>query len=487
MAETLPGGPSLRLPDPCLVVLVGASGAGKSQWAQEWFGADQVVSSDRLRAMVGRGERDQRASRDAFELLDLIVAKRLRRGLTTVVDTTGLEPKRRDAWRSIAGRHDVPVHAVVFDPPATVVRERNRARGTPVPAKVVAAQLREAEGIAARLAAEGFAGVHRAGPVALVPGAFLTAPQAAARQKEDPMTLEFGLQVSRFDWPGHPATTATALAEVARAAEEAGFTSLWLMDHFVQIPQVGREWEDMLESHTTLGYLAGVTERIRLGTLVTGITYRNIAHLAKIVSTLDVLSGGRAQCGIGAAWFEREHRLYGWDFPPRSGRYARLEDALELLPLMWGPGSPRFEGRTITVPEAVCYPRPLQDRIPILVGGSGERRTLRLVARHADACNLFGDPHTVRHKLAVLHEHCDAEGRDPAEITVTHLAPARVIREADSRDGPGAATVEEHIGRYRELAEAGVQTAIVGLADAEGPASVSAFSDVIAAFRATHA
>jgi F420-dependent oxidoreductase-like protein len=299
------------------------------------------------------------------------------------------------------------------------------------------------------------------------------------------MTLDFGLQVSRFDWQGHPATTAATLADIARAAEEAGFTSLWLMDHFVQIPQIGREWEDMLESYTTLGYLAGVTERIRLGTLVTGITYRNIAHLAKIVATLDVLSGGRAMCGIGAAWFEREHRLYGWEFPARSERYARLEDALELLPLMWGPGSPRFEGRTLTVSEAICYPRPLQDRIPILVGGSGERRTLRLVARHADACNLFGDPDTVRHKLAVLREHCAAEGRDPATITVTHLAPALVVAAREPRGDRGAATVEEHVGRYRELAESGVQTAIIGLADAEGATSVTRFADVIAAFRSS--
>ena len=296
------------------------------------------------------------------------------------------------------------------------------------------------------------------------------------------MTLDFGLQLSRFGFPGHPATTAGELAAVARAAEDAGFTSLWLMDHFLQIPQVGREWEDMLESHTTLGYLAGVTERIRLGTLVTGVTYRKLAHLAKIVATLDVLSGGRALCGLGAAWFEREHRLYGWDLPPLPERFALLEDALELLPLMWGPGSPRFEGRTLVVEEAICYPRPLQERIPILVGGSGERRTLRLVARHADACNLFGDPERVRHKLAVLREHCAAEGRDPAAITVTHLGAARVVASVEAREGPGAATVEEHVGRYRELAEAGVQTAIVGLGDADGPQSVRRFAEVIAAF-----
>jgi F420-dependent oxidoreductase-like protein len=476
-------GSPLRLPYPCLVVLIGATGAGKTRWAEEWFEAGQIVSSDRLRAVVGTGERDQRASRDAFDVLDLILDKRLRRRLTTVVDSTGLDAKRRDTWRSLAKRHGVPAHAVLFDPPAAVVRERNRARGSPVPSKVVSAQLRETAEVADAVPAEGFMGVHRAGPVALVPPDLVTAPEAARRQQEDPMTLDFGLQVPRFDWPGHPATTATVLADVARAAEDAGFSSLWLQDHFLQIPQIGREWEDMLESQTTLGYLAGVTERIRLGTLVTGITYRNIAHLAKIVATVDVLSGGRALCGVGTGWFEREHRLYGWAFPRLADRYALVEDALELLPLMWGPGSPRFEGRTLTVEAATCYPRPLQERIPILIGGSGERRTLRLVARYADACNLFGHPDTVRHKVAVLMEHCAAEERDPATIEITHLATARVISSSESRDGRGAATVEEHIGRYRELAEAGVQTAIVGLGDAAGAASVTRFADVIAAFR----
>ena len=470
----------MRLPDPCLVVLVGATAAGKSHWAAEWFAPDQVVSSDRLRAVVGLGERDQRAGGDAFEVLELIVAKRMRRRLTTVIDSTGLDAKRRAAWRALGERHDVPVHAVVFAPPEKVVRERNRARGTPVPAKVVAGQLREAAAVAGQLAGEGFAGVSAAGPVELVPPAFLGAPEAAARQGAEPLALEFGLQISRFGWEG---ATAETLADVARAAEQAGFRSLWVMDHFVQIPQVGREWEDMLESYTTLGYLAGVTSRIRLGTLVTGVTYRNLAHLAKVVATLDVVSGGRALCGIGAGWFEREHTLYGYEFPPLRERFARLEDALELLPLMWGKGSPRFEGRTITVPEATCYPRPLQERIPILVGGSGEQRTLRLVARHADACNLTGDAAKVRHKLSVLRSWCETEGRDPAAITVTHLGAARVVAAGVPREGEGAATVEEHVGRYRELAEAGVQTAIVGLSDALGPESVTRFADVIAAFR----
>ncbi len=176
------------------------------------------------------------------------------------------------------------------------------------------------------------------------------------------------------------------------------------MDHFRQIPTVGPAWHDMLDSWTTLGFLAGATARIRLGTMVTGVTYRNVAHLGKIVATLDVLSGGRAICGIGAGLVRGEHAAYGWDFPPVGDRYALLEDALELLPLLWGPGAPPYRGRVISVPEAMCYPRPLQERVPILVGGSGERRTLRLVARYADACNLFGDADVVRRKVAVLRD-----------------------------------------------------------------------------------
>jgi F420-dependent oxidoreductase-like protein len=475
---------ALRLPDPCLVILVGASASGKSHWASEWFAPDQIVSSDRLRAVVGTGERDQRASRDAFELLSLIVEKRMRRRLTTVIDSTGLEAGRRAAWLATAEQAGVPAYAIVFDAPDEVVHARNRERGMPVPRKVVAGQLEVTAGATVALRDEPFAGVHQAGagPVSLVPPELVDAPAAAARQHADPVTLDFGLQLSRFDWEGHPGTTRDTLARVARSAEAAGFRSLWVMDHFIQIPQVGREWEDMLESYTTLAYLAGITERIRLGVLVTGIAYRNIAHLAKIIATLDVLSGGRALCGLGAGWFEREHQLYGWAFPSLSERYKVLEDALELLPLMWGPGAPKFDGRTVSVSAATCYPRPLQERIPILVGGGGEKRTLRLVARHADACNLFGDPERVKHKLAVLHEHCAAEGRDPAAIEVTHFAPARVVASEAERLGQGAGTVQEHIGRCRELAEAGVQTEIVGLSDAEGSASVERFAEVIAAF-----
>jgi predicted kinase len=422
---------TVRLAEGTLVVLVGPPASGKSTWAAEQFRPHEVVSSDALRAVVGEGEHDQRASTDAFDVLDLVIERRLRRRLTTVVDSLGTDAKRRRRWVAAAEKAGVPCVAVVFDIEPATARARNKARDRPVPANILSSMLANWPSVRGMVAGDGFAAVHAPGPVRVVAPDLVAAPSAAARQQEDPMPLEFGLQ----------------------------------------IPVVGRHWEEMLDSYTTLAFLAARTERVRLGTMVTGVTYRNIAHLAKIVATLDVLSGGRANCGIGAAWFEREHKAYGWRFPPRAERYAMLEDALELLPLMWGKGAPAFTGRTIEVAEAVCYPRPLQEHVPILVGGSGERVTLKLVARYADACNVFGDAATVRHKVEVLHGHCTAVDRDPAEVTVTNLSTA---------DAP---TVEDHVGRYRQYAEAGVQQAIVNFPALVGPEPVAAFNQVIAAFR----
>ena len=491
----------VRLPYPALVVLVGPSGSGKSTWAAQHFGTFEVVSSDALRGVVGEGERDQRAGTDAFDVLDLIVERRLKRGLLTVVDTLGMDAKRRAAFREVAARFDVPCHAVVFDTAAGDCRRRNKATGA-VPPPVLSAQLKRWPQVAADVAAEPFAAVHTPGAVTIVPSAFLTAPAARARQQEDPVPLRFGLQIPRFEPLGDASALGGNLVAVARAAEQVGFTSLWVMDHFLQIPQVGREWEQMLDSWTTLSFLAAATNSIRLGPLVTGITYRNVGHLAKIAATLDVLSDGRAICGLGAGWFEREHKAYGWSFPPLRERYALLEDALQALRVLWGPGSAPFEGRTISLPETICYPRPLQGHLPILVGGSGERRTLRLVAQHADACNLFGEPDVVRHKVAVLQRHCTEVGRDPAEVRVTHLSTALVGEDRgdlDRRvravlgDNPTAAavvrvngaTVDDHVGRFRELSDAGVQTAIVSLADCSVEA-VQRFGRVISAFEGQH-
>ena len=476
----------MRLPTSCLVVVVGPSGSGKSAWAEAWFPLDRIVSADRLRALVGEDEHDQRAGTDAFAVLDLVVERRLKRGLLTVIDTLALDRDRRRGYVAQARHHGVPVVAVAFDVPAADCRARNAGRARPVPAKVMAGQLRRWPEVLVELADDGFDDVLAPGPVRIVDPELLTAPGAARRQQEEPVTLEFGLQIASFTWPGGPAELGPRLAAAARAAEEAGFTSIWVMDHFIQIPQVGRHWDEMLDGWTTLGFLAGHTSQVTLGTLVTGVTYRNAAHLAKIAATLDVLSGGRAVCGVGAAWFEGEHTAYGFDFPPVARRFELLEDVLQLLPVMWGPGAPAFHGKVVSVPEAICYPRPLQDHIPILVGGSGERKTLRLVARYADACNFFGGVATVRHKLGVLHAHCADVGRDPADVRVTHLGAVRVVDEgADPGPQPPltlVGTVEDHIGRFRELAEAGVQTAIVRLADLD-VSSVERFAPVIDAFR----
>ncbi len=490
----------IRLPPASVVVLVGPSGSGKTTWADANFAPTEIVSSDRLRAMVGAGEDDQRASTAAFAVLDQIVAARLERSLLTVIDTTGLDDERRLGYVAAAAAAGMPCFAVGFDTPAEVCKARNRAKPRPIPAKVLTSQLSRWRRVRTQLDAEGFAAVLRPEPVTVVPAPHVTAPLSRTRQAESPAALRFGLQISSFTWAGGPATLGSDLAAIARTAEEAGFSSLWVMDHVRQIPQVGPEWHDMLDSYTTLGLLAGITERVTLGALVTAIGYRNPAHLGKIVATLDVLSGGRAVCGLGIGWFEKEARAYGWDFPPVGERYAVLEDTLRLLPLMWGPGSPEFRGRVLHVPEAMCYPRPIQDHIPILIGGGGERRTLRLVAEHADMCNLFGDHAAVRRKLDVLAAHCIAVGRDPGEIEVTHLGGALVHRDratlrsrleamrpahvtADQLgETLNAGIVDDHIGRYRELAEAGVQHAIVAPPDASDLDGITAFGDVIAAF-----
>ena len=483
---------TIRLPIPCLVVLVGPSGSGKTTWAEAQFREGQVVSSDHLRALVGEGPHDQRASTAAFDLLGEIVQRRLSQRLVTVVDTLGLDAEARSEWLRLAQASGVACFAVGFDTPAKVCRERNQRRGRPVPAAVLTKQIKTWETTRDALGNEGFGGVLLPDTVRLV------SPQTWRAAGHQSSGLRFGLQLSSFDWEGRPVSTSATLAGIARRAEDAGFESLWVMDHFQQIPQVGRPWEDMLESYTTLAYLAGLTERIKLGTLVTGVTYRNPAHLAKIIATLDVLSSGRAMCGLGAAWAEAEHIAYGWDFPSTAERYHILEDVLELLPLMWGPGAPAFSGRVVKVPEATCYPRPIQDKIPILVGGSGEKRTLRLVAQYADACNLFGDAATIRRKIDVLHAHCADVGRDPEEITVTHLGPALAASEdrlpervEAQRKGPAtyeatvtewhAGTVEDHAARYSELAQAGVQTAIVGLAAPDDPETIPLFAEVISA------
>jgi len=487
-----------NLPAPCVVVLVGPGASGKSTWAAANFPPECVVSSDRLRALVGTGEDDIAASKDAFALLDEVVRRRLARRLTTVIDTLGLDGARRAAWLALARQHGLPCVAVAFDTPPAQCRAWNRARDKRIPADALSAQLRGWPAVRDGLGAEGFDAMLTPQPVRVVPEAFVAATGAVARQREEPTGLRFGLHLGSYTFPGGAPSTAARLRELGAAAEAAGFDAIYVMDHFRQIPQLGRAWEDFLESYTTLAYLAACTTRVRLGTLVTGVTYRNVAYLGKIVATLDVLSEGRAVCGLGLAWFADEHVAYGWDFPPVAARYAVLEDALRLLPLLWGKGSPAFTGKAIAVPEALCYPRPLQPHVPVIVGGGGERRTLRLAARYADAANVFGDAATVRHKAAVLRAHCAETGR---EVELTHLSTALVgtddrqvsdlvERHRPRRQDPAryaaavnAGTVEDHVGRFRELAEVGVREVMIRLPDLTDPAPLERMAKVIAAFR----
>jgi F420-dependent oxidoreductase-like protein len=237
-----------------------------------------------------------------------------------------------------------------------------------------------------------------------------------------PLT-RFGLQIPSFTYAGVPDRDLfERVAAIATTAERSGFDSVWVMDHLYQIRGVGPPEHPMLEGYTTLAGIAARTASARLGTMVTGVTYRNPALLAKIVTTLDVISAGRAVLGIGAAWNDEEHRGYGYDFPPVAERMDRLEEVVRICRAMFTEERPTFEGKHYRIESALNFPRPVTPGgPPILIGGSGERRTLRLVARHADACNLFGDVDTIRHKLEVLDRHCAEVGRDPSAITRTRL------------------------------------------------------------------
>jgi F420-dependent oxidoreductase-like protein len=235
--------------------------------------------------------------------------------------------------------------------------------------------------------------------------------------------VKLAVHCSNLTWPGGAPALGRTLAEVAKVADLGGITTLTMMDHWFQMENLGGPPEPMLEGYTSLGFLAGQTERIELGLLVTGVTYRHPGLLAKVVTTIDVLSGGRAMLGIGAAWYDREHRGLGVPYPATSERFERLEEALQICRQMFAGHGGTYDGTHYRLAEAVNVPAPLREGGPrVLVGGSGERKTLRLVAQYADACNLFGfEPEQMRHKLEVLDRHCADVGRDPAEVQRTVL------------------------------------------------------------------
>ena len=285
--------------------------------------------------------------------------------------------------------------------------------------------------------------------------------------------MRFGLQIPNFGDDGTPGALFDGVVQMATAAEESGFDSVWVMDHFFQLPPMGGPVAPMLDSYTLLGALAARTSKVRLGAMVTGVTYRNPAHLAKIVTTLDVISAGRAILGIGAAWYDIEHEGLGFDFPPAGERLDRLEEALRICRAMFREEAPSFDGRYYRIHEARNVPPPVQPGgPPILVGGGGEKRTLRLVARYADMCNLFGDPATVAHKVEVLRGHCRDVGRDPADVTVSRLstlvltaseeetaATNDFLRQATGEEPSGSdvGTADELVSRVDDLAAAGVE------------------------------
>jgi alkanesulfonate monooxygenase SsuD/methylene tetrahydromethanopterin reductase-like flavin-dependent oxidoreductase (luciferase family)/predicted kinase len=483
------------VPDPALVVLIGASGSGKSTWAAARYRPPEVVSSDQLRGIVGSGEHDLDASADAFALLDQIVAARLRRGLNTVVDTLGLDPQRRRAHLDLALRAGLPGVAVVFDTDPAECRRRNRLRATPVPATVLDSQLRRMTDVTRQIAEEGWTVRARAAGAVIEPSHAAGSTRAAELQRSQPAQLSFVLQASRFPWGDDPAAW---LSGVAAAAAEAGLSGIALMDHLIQIPQVGRAWEPIPEPWVTLGLLAGLTAGLRLGTLVTPVTYRPAGVLAKTVATLDALSGGRAFCGIGAGWWQREHAAFGVPFPSPRERLDQLETAIETLRALWQPGTRPYQGKRVNLPETTCYPRPASP-IPIIVGGSGERRTLRIAAMLGDGCNLPADPDVLDRKLASLRSHCEQAGRDPGDLEVTVLdvpvlgrdrEDVAAIVERHRGRTPAAAfarahhagTARDHIGRYRLLAERGVRTIFVSLPDLATPDDVLRLAPVTAAF-----
>jgi alkanesulfonate monooxygenase SsuD/methylene tetrahydromethanopterin reductase-like flavin-dependent oxidoreductase (luciferase family)/predicted kinase len=482
-----------RLPEPVMVVLAGAAGSGKSTWAAERFRTTEIVSSDALRAAVGSGPSDLNASGDAFALLDQIVAARTKRSLTTVVDTLGLDPERRADYRRLARTAGLPAVLVIMNTADALCRERNRQRDRPVPAPALTDQLRRITRLLASAEEEGWDQV-------LIIDQHGTAgtpiDEPTPDHDHDRVTgPRVVLQISRFPWGDEDPSR--WLRDLALTADEIGFDGVALMDHLIQIPQVDRAWEPIPEPWLTLGLLAGLDTNLRLGTLVSPVTFREPGIIAKTVATLDVLCNGRAFCGLGAGWWLREHQAYGLDFPNDRQRLDQLQVCIETLRALWAPGTKAYHGRYVHLPETTCYPRPISD-VPIIVGGSGERRTLRIVAEQADGCNLPSDQAVLKAKIDILRRHCAAVGRDPESVEITVLdlpvigtdredAAVRVERLRGrmpaavyaARHHAGLAI--DHARRYLELADLGVSTIFVALPDLAGADDLARCTPVLTA------
>lgn len=270
--------------------------------------------------------------------------------------------------------------------------------------------------------------------------------------------MELDLHVWRFDWAGTPDRIGSGIKDLAQRAESIGVRTLSFMDHYFQMERAAPAEDPMLEGYTALGFVAGCTQRLRLRLLVGGVTYRHPGLLAKAVTTLDVVSGGRAEFGIGAAWYDREHRGLGVPFPPIAERFERLEETIQICLQMWSDNDGAYTGKHYQLDETLCHPRAVSSPRPrILIGGGGERKTLRMVAQYADACNVNGDVAEVAHKIDVLRGHCEAVGRDPNEIEVTTMF----------RDLPPSPTVDDIVRSAQAFAAIGVSTVITGATGAD--------------------
>ncbi|HYP41158.1 MAG TPA: LLM class F420-dependent oxidoreductase [Chloroflexia bacterium] len=291
--------------------------------------------------------------------------------------------------------------------------------------------------------------------------------------------MKIGLQVNNFTWDGGEEQLGETFGAIGRRAEEAGFDSFWVMDHFFQIGGIGpAEWP-MLEGYSALAFIAGQTSKIKLGTMVTGVTYRHPGILVKTVTTLDVLSRGRAYLGIGAAWFEREHLGLGVPYPPLKERFERLEETLQIAHQMWSGEVGAYNGthyqlaETLNVPQVISKPHP-----PILIGGTGEQKTLRFVAKYGDACNLFvrmGED-VLKHKLEVLRGHCEAEGRPYEEIEKTSLDNLLVTRDGQ---GDMAMSPQQAIDYFGNLAQLGFDHALISMRNVSHPDAFDVFRDEV--------
>jgi alkanesulfonate monooxygenase SsuD/methylene tetrahydromethanopterin reductase-like flavin-dependent oxidoreductase (luciferase family)/predicted kinase len=472
----------VTLPDPAVVVLVGPSGSGKSAWAAAHYRREEIVSSDALRGVVGSGPHDLDATDDAFDLLERVVAARTGRRLTTVIDTLGADEVRRRAWLARAREAGLPAVLVVMDTPDAECRRRNAARDRPVPAPALARQLKRHRALVPQLELEGWDVVHTvsaedSGRVPQDSPWRVERPTTLTTDRRTSQGLEVVLQVSRFPWGEEPLAWLTA---VARAADEAGFAGLSVMDHLIQIPQVDRAWSPIPEPWVTLGVVAGLDTGLRLGTLVTPVTFRAPGITVKAAATLDVLTGGRAFVGVGAGWWEREHAAYGLGFPPPQQRLDELERAIETMKALWAPGTNAYDGARISLPETTCYPRPVGD-IPVIVGGTG-KRLLRIAATLGDAANVPSARPALDQHVATLRGYSET-----VRVTVLDLPTVGTDREdawarverLRGRTAAGAyaerthaGTAAEHRDRWGGLAELGVDTVFLGVADLEGPADL---------------